>query len=148
MGIGFILIAITVLVLNTELTNNIVYDVPFFPYLMTAAGIYTIFHAFWWIQAMGLVVYENGFSYTIGRRKGVARYEDVLELGYVEVTYQGKVTGNIQLYVTFNNGEKNVYLPYMTKEKDGFWVEISECLANAYVKYTGRDLTIGEHIPT
>ena len=147
MGIGFILFAITVLLLDTELTNNFVYAVPFLPFFMIAGGGYIVFHAFWWIQAMDLVVYENGFSFTIGKRKGVARYLDVLEMGYGEVTYRGKVTENIRLYVAFNNGEKNVYLPYITKEKDGYWAEISECLANAYVKHTGRDLTIGEHIP-
>jgi len=146
-GIGLILMAIIVLILDTELTNNILDAVPFLPYSMIAVGVLCIFHAFCWIQAMDLIVYEDGFTFTIGRRKGVARYEDVLEMGYGEVTYHGKVTDYIRLYVAFNNGEKNLYLPHITKEKDGYWAEISECLANSFVKHTGRDLTTGEYIP-
>ena len=146
-GLAFVAFAVAVFALDTEFTNNIASDMSYLPFLMIAGGIYCVFHAFLWIKAMELTVHENGFSFKIGRRESTAKYDDVLEMGYGEVTYQGKSTENILLYVVFNNNEKNLYLPYITREKEGYWSEISECLGNTYVKHTGKDLTTGAQIP-
>jgi len=142
-GLAWILLAVVALTFDTVL-SNIASDATF-RYIIVAGVVYVFFRVFSYIQAMELIVYENGFSYRIGEREDTAKYEDVLEMSYGEVTYQGKATENIRLCIVFNNNQQNLYLPHITKDKAGDWAAISECLVNAYAKYTGKNLTTGEH---
>jgi len=144
MGLAFILFPIIILSLPTVFSDT--FPLPY-SFLLIAGGVYAIFHAFRWIQAVELIVHEKGFSFKVGRRECTAKYEDVFEMGYADVTLRGKVTGAIRLYVVFNNNEKNLYLPTITKEKEGDWSEISECLANIYMEYTDKELVTDRLIP-
>jgi len=47
----------------------------------------------------------------------------------------------IRVYIIFNTNEAEVFLPSINRDKTGGWAEISDRLLEAYMNYSGRDLT-------
>jgi hypothetical protein len=123
------------------------FDAPFISFIVMAGGVFLIYAALRWICPFELIVCEEGFSFREGKREGAALYADIAEMGYATVTHYGKATEYIRLYIIFAVPEKSLYLPNITKEKEGGWAEISECLAHAYTHHTGKDLTEGVCVP-
>lgn len=108
---------------------------------LTLLGVLLIYLAFFGILYFELTVYEEGFYFRYGKREGTVRFDDVKEMAYGVVTHRGKEMELIRVYIIFNTTEADVFLPSISKDKTGGWAEISDCLLEAYMNYSGRDLT-------
>jgi len=116
--------------------------------LVAVAGVVLMILPFVGILHFELVVYEEGFSYVSGKTEAIHRFTEIAEIGYGVVTYRGKPNGMERIYVVLETNARDVFLPSIDRQSEDGWAEISQALADAYVKSTGHDIVDGErHIP-
>jgi len=153
--IFFIGLGTVVFVIAMAMADNLVDDSIFsanmglhMTVLFVAVGIFLMVVPFFWIQHFELVVFEEGFSYVSGKTEASHRFDEVAEMGYGAVTYNGKPNGLERIYVTFSTNAKDVFMPNVDRKGEDGWVAISQALADAYEKHTGNEIIDGvRHIP-